>query len=301
MGDRSGRFWLRAFLLVMGIVNIAAAQEQPSHLRYAVPDGWTPSLDGKSLMPPGGNSAVTFAPSTPFDGTAEQWSVESWNNIAREMTVLSGPVPGTQGAFVSRIGYLQHPDGRQVWLCLNTLVEDGRGESVILIAGGDAEFRAHLPALSRMLAQTKVASPAGAATVTAAAASPASAASHAVSNDIPGLYLASTAQYRLNPLGGTGSGSMEWRTEFYLLSRDGRVFRGPDLPNAPGGDISRFDYEAARREAPSAYGTYVIRGREVVLTIGHSPQETIVATRPLAGVLEIRGTRFKRSVADKSR
>jgi hypothetical protein len=54
------------------------------------------------------------------------------------------------------------------------------------------------------------------------------------------------AQYRMNPLGTPGSGSLEWRTEFYLLSHDGRVFRGPDLPNVPNGDISRFDYDAAR-------------------------------------------------------
>ena len=92
---------------------------------------------------------------------------------------------------------------------------------------------------------------------------------------------------------------MEWRTEFYLLSRNGRVFRGPDLPKAPGGDISRFDYDAARREAPDAYGTYTVRGREIVLKMGGS-QEAIVATRPETGVLEIRGTKFKRGAAGTS-
>ena len=116
--------------------------------------------------------------------------------------------------------------------------------------------------------------------------------------EVAGLYLASTSQFRLNPLGGSGSGSMEWRTEFYLLSRDGRVFRGPDLPNAPGGDISRFDYEAARRDTPDASGTYAVRGRDVVLKMGTS-QETIVATRPEPGVLEIRGTKFKRGSTGK--
>jgi hypothetical protein len=76
------------------------------------------------------------------------------------------------------------------------------------------------------------------------------------------------------------------------------VFRGPDLPKAPEGDISRFDYDAARREAPAASGTYAVRGREVVLKMGPS-QETVIATRTEAGVLEIRGTKFKRGVADK--
>ena len=89
---------------------------------------------------------------------------------------------------------------------------------------------------------------------------------------------------------------MEWRTEFYLLSRDGRVFRGPDLPDAPGGDIHRFDFDAARRVAPQASGTWTPRGHDVVLVIGGSPVETIVATRPSENVLDIRGTKFKRSV-----
>ena len=291
---------VRSLLLALALVNTAAAQEESSRLRYTLPDGWTPSIDGRTLMPPGGNAAVTFAPSTPFTGTAEQWIEESWNSIARELKVLSGPAPGTQGAFLSRIGLFQKADGTNFWLCLNTLLKNGRGEGVILIAGGDAEFRAHLPALSKMLAGTTVASPAASASSIPVAprgpAAPGPAA--AGGDDVAGLYLASTLQFRLNPFGSPGSGSQEWRTEFYLLSRDGRVFRGPDLPKAPGGDISRFDYDAARREAPAASGSYTVRGREVVLKMGPS-QETLVATRPEVGVLEIRGTKFKRGVADK--
>jgi hypothetical protein len=281
-----------SLLLAFALSNTATAQEESSHLRYALPDGWTPAIDGKTLFPPGGNAAVTFAPSTPFTGTAEQWIDEAWNSIARELKVMSGPAPGTQGPFLSRIGLFQKADGTSFWLCLNTLVKNGRGESVILIAAGDAEFRAHLPALSKMLAGASVASSA----TPRASAGPGP--TTAGGDDVAGLYLASTLQFRLNPLGGAGSGSQEWRTEFYLLSRDGRVFRGPDLPKAPEGDISRFDYDAARREAPAASGTYTVRGAEVVLTMGPQ-QETIVATRPSAGVLEIRGTKFKRGSADK--
>ena len=297
-------FIVRSLLLALALVNTATAQEEPSRLRYTLPDGWTPAIDGRTLMPPGGNAAVTFAPSTPFTGTAEQWIEEAWNSIARDLKILSGPAPGTQGAFLSRIGLFQHGDGTNVWLCLNTLVKEGRGESVILIAGGDDRFRAHLPALSKMLAGATVASSAGlmpapaiAANTPSISAAPRGPAIKG-GDDVAGLYLASTSQYRLNPLGTSGSGSWEWRTEFYLLSRDGRVFRGPDLPKAPEGDISRFDYDAARREAPAASGNYIVRGREVVLKMGPS-QETVTAMRLEAGVLEIRGTKFKRSVADK--
>jgi len=298
-----------SLLLALLAMTTATAQEEPSHLRFTLPTGWTPSIDGKTLFPPGGNAAVSLAPSTPFTGTAEQWIDEAWNSIARELKVLSGPAPGTQGAFLSRIGLVQKPDGTTVWVCLNTRVSDGRGESVILVAGGESEFRAHLPALSKMLAGTTIASRAGSPPAPAVAASaPSSSAAPRGStvagpttagvDDVAGLYLASTAQYRLNPLGGSGSGSMEWRTEFYLLSRDGRVFHGPDLPKAPGGDISRFDYDAARREAPEASGTYTVRGREVILKMGSS-QETVVVTRPETGVLEIRGTKYKRGSTGK--
>ena len=291
----------------MAFLTAAAAQEEPSRLRYALPDGWTPTIDGRSLLPPGGNAAVTFAPSTPFTGTAEQWMAEAWNGIARDLQLLSGPAPGTQGAFLSRIGLFRQAGGTPFWLCLNTLVKDGRGEGVVLIAASNVEFRAHMPALSKLLAGIAT-SPAGSPAPEVAASAPSGSAAPPGSDgpamagaaDVAGLYLASTLQFRLNPFGSTGSGSQEWRTEFYLLSRDGRVFRGPDLPKAPDGDISRFDYDAARREAPTASGTYTMRGREVVLKMGESPPETIIATRPEAGVLEIRGTKFKRSIADRS-
>jgi hypothetical protein len=293
-----------SLLAAFAFMNTATAQEVPSRLRYTLPDGWTPSIDGKTLFPPGGNSAVTFAPSTPFAGPAEEWIEEAWTSIAREVHVLSGPAPGNHGSFLTRIGLLQKTDGTTFWLCLNTVVNNRRGESVVLIAAGPAEFRAHLPTLSKMLAGATVASPEGSPAAPAVAVStPSVSAAPSGSaitsgDDVAGLYLATTSQYRLNPLGASGSGSMELRTEFYLLSRDGRVFRGPDLPNAPKGDISRFDYDAARREAPDASGAYTVRGREVVLEMG-SAQETIVAIRPEAGVLEIRGTKFKRGIAAK--
>lgn len=293
---------LCALLLAFTLVNPASAQEEASHLRYALPEGWTPSIDGKTLFPPGGNATVVLGPSTPFAGTGEQWIEDTWNSIARELKVLSGPAPGTQARFLSRIGLFQKPDGGTLWLCLNTLVQDGRGESVILVAGDDPGFRAHLPALSRMLTKATVQSSVAAPAPANAAAPAAPAAPSATApgrNDVAGLYLASTSQYRLNPLGGPGSGSMEWRTEFYLLSPDGRVFRGPDLPNAPGGDINRFDYDAAKREAPDASGTYTLRGSDVVLKMGRQ-QETLVATRSAPGVLDIRGTKFKRAGANQT-
>jgi hypothetical protein len=90
------------------------------------------------------------------------------------------------------------------------------------------------------------------------------------------------------------TGGSEWTTstEFYLLSPDGKVYRGHGLPEVPGGDLSRFDYEKARRADPGNSGTYAATGNRLTIAVG---DERITAT--LAGQeLEIRGTKFRRSV-----
>ena len=110
---------------------------------------------------------------------------------------------------------------------------------------------------------------------------------------VPGLYLARKQQIRFNMFGSPGSGSWEWTTEFYLLSREGRVYRGRDLPSVPGGDIHTFDYDAAQREDLGNSGTYVVQGNVVVLRIGDN--EPIEARRLEGNVLQIQNTNFTRS------
>ena len=105
-----------------------------------------------------------------------------------------------------------------------------------------------------------------------------------------GLYLATVRRLVFRATGGT-----DWvtTTEFYLLSPEGRVHRGHGLPEVPGGDLRRFDYENARRADPGNSGSYTTSGDRVTITIG---EERISATLAGPDELEIRGTRFKRSV-----
>lgn len=105
-----------------------------------------------------------------------------------------------------------------------------------------------------------------------------------------GLYLATVRRMVFRATGGT-----DWvtDTEFYLLSPEGRVQRGHGLPDVPGADLRRFDYENARRADPGNSGSYTTSGNQVTITIG---QERIIATLAGPDELEIRGTRFKRSV-----
>ena len=104
-----------------------------------------------------------------------------------------------------------------------------------------------------------------------------------------GLYLATVRRMVFRATGGT-----DWTTstEFYLLSPDGKVYRGHGLPEVPGGDLARFDYEKARRADPGNSGTYSASGRNVTLVVG---DERISATLSGQDELEIRGTKFRRS------
>ena len=105
-----------------------------------------------------------------------------------------------------------------------------------------------------------------------------------------GLYLATVRRMVFRATGGS-----EWTTstEFYLLSPEGRVYRGHGLPEVPGGNLARFDYEKARRADPGNSGTYTASGSRVTITVG---DERISATLSGQDELEIRGTKFRRSV-----
>lgn len=105
-----------------------------------------------------------------------------------------------------------------------------------------------------------------------------------------GLYLATARRLVFLATGGT-----DWitTTEFYLLSPEGTVQRGYGLPELPGGDLRRFDYDQARRADPGNSGTYTTSGNGVTITIG---DESISATLAGPDELMIRGTKFKRSV-----
>lgn len=106
---------------------------------------------------------------------------------------------------------------------------------------------------------------------------------------VNGLYLATVRRMVFRATGGS-----DWTTstEFYLLSPQGKVYRGHGLPQVPGGNLARFDYEEARRADPGNSGTYSASGSRVTITLG---DERISATLNGQDELEIRGTKFRRS------
>lgn len=109
---------------------------------------------------------------------------------------------------------------------------------------------------------------------------------------VAGLYIGSTMVFQPNPFGGVGSGTWVQGTKWYLLAADGRAHMGFKLPQAPGGDIRRFDFDAAKREAPQHAGTYDVQGNRVTIKLG---LETVVGEINSAGELLIRGTPYRPS------
>jgi hypothetical protein len=138
-------------------------------------------------------------------------------------------------------------------------------------------WKRELPAMDKVFASMRVGdAPAPAATRPA--------------QGVSGLYLATVRRMVFRPTGGS-----EWTTstEFYLLSPEGKVYRGHGLPEVPGGNVARFDYDKARRADPGNSGTYAASGTRVTITVG---DERIGATLAAPDELEIRGTKFRRSV-----
>lgn len=143
-----------------------------------------------------------------------------------------------------------------------------------------------LPDVDRVFASMRVGDAPAPAGATAPAARPA--------QGVSGLYLATVRRMVFRPSFSGGTGSSEWTTdtEFYLLSADGKVYRGHGLPEVPGGDLQRFDYGKAGRADPGNSGTYAASGNRVTFDLG---AERVTGTLAGGDELEIRGTRFRRS------
>jgi hypothetical protein len=109
---------------------------------------------------------------------------------------------------------------------------------------------------------------------------------------VAGLYLGSAMVWQGNPAGAVGSGTWAPGSYWYLLSPDGRVQRGHRVPAVRGGDLGRFDFEAARREAPADGGSFTVEGNRVTFVFGY---ETLVAQLTPDGNLSIRGSPFRKA------
>jgi len=91
-----------------------------------------------------------------------------------------------------------------------------------------------------------------------------------------------------------GQGDAVRVLQYYLFSADGRVYRGFDLARIPGGDVSRFDYEAAQRDDPDNTGRYTVQGEELRIRMGRQLEETMTAAMSRGNRLVINNVGYLR-------
>jgi hypothetical protein len=109
-----------------------------------------------------------------------------------------------------------------------------------------------------------------------------------------GLFVGIKQRYTVNLMGPVGSGSWMPSTHYYLFSPGGRVYRTYEAPSAPGGDLRRFDYDAAQRYDPDNSGRYTVQGGKLVMRMGGSQPETITASLPKGDRLLINSIIYNR-------
>lgn len=250
----------------------ALAQPLPV-LHFAPPQGFTGSLgaDPAAHVSKNGDAILNVYPFRRLNGPfAEQFR----RTLLRELLVqdsqegrLAGPpaieavaVPGAEAAMFAK--FIEDRFGVARYRLRVAIFSAGAVALVDYNANGPEAYQRNWPALAGVLDSLKVGAP------QAVAAAPASAARQSgakAEGGADGLFLASTRRYVLSIGGAPGSGSWEIATRFYLLSPDGRFYRGYGLPSVPGGDVRAFDYAKAEREDAPNTGTYTVIGRRVVL------------------------------------
>jgi hypothetical protein len=283
----------------VGLLSAEAAAETFEFLSYTPPAGWTAgqTREGKTYTYQDASSAgvVILFNSRPTQLAPAAVFAEEWR--ARLASVVQAQAPAPQlvreADVTVAVGTAQGAmQGRPVAAVLATLVGRGRALSVVALASGDGGR--HVSAFLGSLSVRPTAAPAAEAKQPRDKRRPGR-------GGVAGLYLSQGFEYRFTPDFSGGSGGSfgtGHATYFYLLSEDGRVARGSGLPNAPDGDIRRFDFDAYRRENPAASGTYAIDGNRVILKMGAGTDlaETFAAPILPDGQLDIKKKKYKRSV-----
>lgn len=280
------------------ITHQAAAQPLAPELRYQPP----PNFYRSAITPPEDYSANEFNaglqvyPFRPFSGNIEQAFRRSllreWIDSRFQETNLAAPpefrpltVPGAQMAISARFAENIAGVPRQR---MRMLIVAGNAAAIVdASAGNMPTWQRALPALNAMAATLRV--------ETGAPPPKMAAVPGPEGRAIAGLYMGTKSKYVVDLNRPAGYGSHVMAAHYYLLSADGRVYRAYDEIRSPGGDIGRFDFEAAKRADPVNSGRYAVQGNELRLQMGDGqPPETIVIVKPQGGRLTINSVLYVR-------
>jgi hypothetical protein len=273
----------------------AAAQPLPE-LRYQPP----PAFYRSAITPPddyaatGFNAGLQVYPFRPYGCDVEQAFRRSllreWIDPRfQEANVAAPPEfrpfvvpPGAQLALSARFAENVAGVAKQH---MRVLIVAGGAAALLDASARDmATWQQALPALNAMAATLRVeAGPAH-----AQGAPPPAAEGRAIA----GLYRGNKAKYVVDLNRPAGYGSHVMALHYYLFSADGRVYRAYDDIAIPGGDIGRFDFEAAARSDPVNSGRYTVRDHQLRLQMGDG--ETIVVPKPQGGRVTIHTVQYVR-------
>jgi hypothetical protein len=231
------------------------------------------------------NASVQIYPFRPFSGDIRQifqaTLLRDWidpmhreENVAAPPTFQMVNIPGAEftmsASFAENIVGLPRPHLRMV------IVVSGKAAIVDASAGTAQSWQVAIPRLNAMAATLRVEAERQPRALTPAAG-----------RSMAGLYMGFRPRYTATMSNVTGHSSYEPAVHYYLFSADGRVYRAYDKLEVPGGDIARFNFDAAERSDPDNSGRYTVDGGKLFIQMGHGQQESIVVPVSTNGSLTI--------------
>ena len=284
-------------LFLLGAVSVPSAFAQPPALKFDPPQGfmggqgWGDPQSFVDMMVEGGIDVYAFRPfrgnfREAFSRTlfAERMRPElSQPRVLSRSPVQPIPIPGADDAlgmnFVAEENYYTYIHTRLAILARGAV-------AIIDIRARNAErVQANQPAVFAMLDSLSVVSGPAAGGSGPVATSPAN-------RTLAGLYVGARSMWQGNPFGSVGSGTWRTTTYWYLPSPDGRVQRGYRAPATVNGDLTTFDYERARQEAPADGGFYRYEQGRVNFVMG---LESTVGEITPDGDLSINGELYRKA------
>jgi hypothetical protein len=288
---------LGCIVVMTTVMTSAIAQNETPVLRYDPP----PDFYRSAITPPDDyssnefNATLQVYPFRPFSGNIEQMFqrtlLREWIDPRYQEANVAGPpdfrrasVQGAQIALTARfaeIAGIAKPRMRMV------IVAGGAAAIVDASANNMTTWQRALPAFNVLSTSLRVDS----GEVAPAMNEGPGPAGRAVA----GLYMARTFKDAVDMNRPVGSNMIRVPAlHYYLFSADGRVYRAYDALPVPGGDVMRFDFDAARRADPVNSDRYTLKGNQLRIQMGGQTPETITTAAPAGGRVTINNVTYER-------
>jgi hypothetical protein len=236
------------------------------------------------------NAAIQVYPFRAFRGdflqAFRQGMFRDWLDVQHQETNVATPpsfspanIPGAEAGIVGR--FYESIAGTPKPHMRVALFASGAVAIVDVSANSDASWQRVWPAMQATLISLKVTPPNAVASgpATGSVGAPTSgAAARTTAGAVSGLFMGTKPRYMVDLQKSVGNGRWVTAAHWYLFSGDGRVHRGYDDPNAPGGDVRRFDFDEARRTDADNSGSYSVRGNQLIIEMGPQGTERIAVS-----------------------